>query len=720
MPDSSNEPFETETSIPSSAGDFYKPGSMVGGKYKIVERAGGGGMGTVYRVKHVFLNKDFALKVMDSRTVSAIALQRFQQEAKAASSLNHPNLVHVHDFGLIEDERPFLVMDFVDGVTFADHLKENGPLPSESVDAFFSPACFGLLAAHNQGVVHRDIKPGNLMIVRDVPLGTEGSVKVVDFGIAKVRSHESGEIQELTRTGEIFGSPLYMSPEQCTGGKVDHRSDIYSLGCVLFEMLTGTPPHLGTNALNTMMLHGSGKIPRLKEASLGKDFPQALEEIVAKMLHKSADERYQNIGLVAHDLAALCKGGALDSASKLTVARSIKLPEKISLSAYQFYGLLALTALTAAVSTGMIVHFLDHRQVQTHQKPDQLGTEPATSQSKAAPNDGGIMNDLFNDGATKLSKNRVLVENAPPISSVIELFHGELCKKFVFPSCGIGEVTEYDRFGFNKQPHRAKGIVYVPAQQILSLTIASTDAVPVLECPSILKKINSKEFRGLYLKNHVSDITAVAGIDVEPEKLQKDIASALGNVASWSLLDCVSLQSLPLDREALSALSSVKNLHYLSLTRCSLNADDLSSVPLLSHLFEFAIFKCDFNLDAMFQRLAGSSNLRKLDIQDGEISSQAIRKLAACKNLVYLEIKPNTMSDDLVTAIGELKTLRDIFINDTKLTPAQIDSLSKYRWLNTISLSSDEYTEQDLERVKSADRRFEFRVQYKVKQQSQK
>jgi serine/threonine protein kinase len=325
----------------------FVPGEMLGGKYKVLSLLGQGGMGTVYRVEQVFLNKEMALKTLNSVSASDLTLQRFQIEAKAASALRHPNLVEVHDFGLLSDGRPYLVMDFIEGISLADYLKERGLLGVDDVTPIFAQACFGLLAAHERGIVHRDIKPGNIMLLKNRSFESEGSVKVVDFGIAKLTGREADEVQALTRTGEIFGSPLYMSPEQCAGGVVDQRSDIYSLGCVLFEMLTGTPPHVGQNALLTMKLHESHHAPSLKEASLGKQFPEALEQVAAKMLRKLPGQRYQNIGLVAHDLASACKGRAVSDLRPAKVTQPAKI---ISMKLSQF---VLITSSLAVITTAL-------------------------------------------------------------------------------------------------------------------------------------------------------------------------------------------------------------------------------------------------------------------------------------------------------------------------------------------------------------------------------
>jgi tRNA A-37 threonylcarbamoyl transferase component Bud32 len=262
-------------------------------------------MGAVYRVHQVMLGKDFALKVLDLHQRSDVTVRRFQQEARTASQLQHPNLVEVHDFGVFGDDQPYLVMDLVEGQTLAETLKKSGTLAVDYVVALCIQVCFGLMYAHDKGVVHRDIKPGNIMLLHADRAATEGSIKIVDFGIAKITQSEDGEIQALTKTGEIFGSPVYMSPEQCKGMPVDRRSDIYSLGCVVYECLTGTPPFVGDSAMATMLKRLSEEPATLKEASFGREFPAQLEAIVRKMLEVDPQNRYQDLGVVIKDLMAL-------------------------------------------------------------------------------------------------------------------------------------------------------------------------------------------------------------------------------------------------------------------------------------------------------------------------------------------------------------------------------------------------------------------------------
>lgn len=285
--------------------ELFRPGDIVGERYRVQSLIGHGGMGMVYKVEQIYLGKELALKILHSRSATDVTVRRFHHEAQAVFGIDHPSLISVHDFGLLDQRIPFLVMDYVQGCSLADRIKMQGTLTVHEAVPIFLRICFGLGYAHDHGVIHRDVKPSNIMLSDGMSPSEDGCVKIVDFGIAKFTQLEASDVQALTRTGEVFGSPLYMSPEQCSGSSVDQRSDIYSLGCVFFEVLTGTTPFVGANALSTMMRHMGENPPTLKEASLGKDFPPLLEQIISRMLAKRASERYQNLSQVAVDLAAL-------------------------------------------------------------------------------------------------------------------------------------------------------------------------------------------------------------------------------------------------------------------------------------------------------------------------------------------------------------------------------------------------------------------------------
>lgn len=336
-------------------------------------------MGVVYKVEQIFLGKELALKTIDRQLMSDITVRRFQAEARAAFAVDHPNIVAVHDFGLFEDDTPFLVMEIVQGETLTDRLKR-GTLSVDEAISIYIQVCFALAHAHESGVVHRDIKPSNIMLLNDVPEGIETGVKILDFGIAKLAHSGDGEGQTLTQTGEIFGSPLYMSPEQCLGGKVDHRADVYSLGCVIFESLTGTPPYVGENALMTMMLHQTATIPTLKEGSLGSEFPPQLERLVSSMLAKNPDDRYQNLGVAAHELAALKRGEAPKLSSAIIPKRPVGENSPIgmvNLNRGNFiYTMIGISLATILISSG-ITYFTQAANIQI---PNAVAVTPTKSE----------------------------------------------------------------------------------------------------------------------------------------------------------------------------------------------------------------------------------------------------------------------------------------------------------------------------------------------------
>jgi serine/threonine protein kinase len=288
--------------------DELEVDQLVADRYRVLALLGAGGMGSVYCVQQIYLRKQFALKLLNP-TKSETVWRRFQKEAQAASALDHPGLIKVHDFGTINERQPFFVMDYFDGQTLAERLKEQGPMSVDDMLDIFTKVCSTLAYAHNQGIVHRDIKPSNIMISR-AEVG-ECDVRLLDFGIAKFNNFEDVDLMALTRTGEIIGTPYYMSPEQCIGAPMDRRSDIYSLGAVIYEMLTGAPPFFGANPLMIMMQHQSEKLPPLGEASLGRSFPSALNSLLERMMEKNPDQRYQDLLDVRNDLACIRSGKQL-------------------------------------------------------------------------------------------------------------------------------------------------------------------------------------------------------------------------------------------------------------------------------------------------------------------------------------------------------------------------------------------------------------------------
>lgn len=277
--------------------------TQLGSNYKIISVIGEGGMSVVYKAKHSTLRKTVAIKMLKSNLLrDEMNRKRFQQEAQAMSSLVHPNVVGIIDYGETGEGNPYLIMDYLDGVSLSEVIHRTGTVSLDRALSIFTQACDALEAAHNTGIVHRDIKPSNLMLVKDKQ-GVE-TVKIVDFGIAKI-AQDGQESQRLTQTGDVFGSPVYMSPEQCSGQRLDERSDIYSLGCVMYETLMGTPPHQGDNVLSTLHAHMFDLPAPLSIPGVDVRLLERIDAVVSRTLEKEPSKRYQSVAQLRTDLQRL-------------------------------------------------------------------------------------------------------------------------------------------------------------------------------------------------------------------------------------------------------------------------------------------------------------------------------------------------------------------------------------------------------------------------------
>lgn len=248
------EKYVERRDTPEQTGGLLKPGSVLLDRYEIVNEVGRGGMGVVYKARHLKMDRIVAIKVLHGHLLEDLSSKkRFEQEVNATNSLSHSNCIMTYDCDFSPSGQPFLVMEYIEGVSLKEVLRQKGPLSVERFLEIFIQCCEGLAHAHSKGIVHRDMKPSNVMLVSG-PSGGD-LVKIVDFGVAKIMPRNDGTLMELTRTGDVVGSPHYMSPEQCMGAAMDWRTDIYSLGCVMYEAITGRVPLLGENPYQAMYMH---------------------------------------------------------------------------------------------------------------------------------------------------------------------------------------------------------------------------------------------------------------------------------------------------------------------------------------------------------------------------------------------------------------------------------------------------------------------------------
>lgn len=324
--ESSNETTETSTRFSATVSGDSQPGAetqrsdsepstipqdeipkSIDNRFELLSVLGKGGMGTVYKVRDQQVGNIFALKLLHQNLQSdPSVLKRFEQEAKAAEQLDHPNLVPTYAHGITKNGAPYLLIEYVEGETLAQIIEREGALEDDRAISIFEQICAALSYAHEMKIVHRDIKPANI-IVSKTPSGEE-VVRVVDFGIAKTLTEVDRSTRNLTQTGEVFGSPHYMSPEQCLGLMLDEKSDIYSLGCVMFEALSGKPPFAGSNPIQLVVKHINDKpTPYLPKLGASRK-AVGLQSVSLKCLNKEPGFRFETVTEIAEALSNIKEG----------------------------------------------------------------------------------------------------------------------------------------------------------------------------------------------------------------------------------------------------------------------------------------------------------------------------------------------------------------------------------------------------------------------------
>src|ERR1051325_2802773 len=280
-------------------------GQMLDGRYRIVRKLGEGGMGEVYAAEHVHIEKKFAIKLLRPEIVSnAEAVTRFRQEARSSSSIGHRNIIAIEDFGQLADGRIYMCMELLNGAALNDMIMQ--PMAVDRLLNILIQTGHGLAAAHAKNIVHRDMKPENIFVTigpngEDVP-------KLLDFGIAKVSGNEGQN--HLTRTGTIFGTPYYMAPEQALGNPVDARTDIYSVGVIMYECFSGTLPFQGEQFMGILTQHITMEPEPVAQraAKAGRQLPPGLAETITRCMQKNPAQRFQTMDDLVNALIQIYRG----------------------------------------------------------------------------------------------------------------------------------------------------------------------------------------------------------------------------------------------------------------------------------------------------------------------------------------------------------------------------------------------------------------------------
>jgi tRNA A-37 threonylcarbamoyl transferase component Bud32 len=357
-------------------------GTTLSGRYLITRKIGQGGMGAVFEATHTLIGKRVAVKVLlDKYARREAIVARLEQEARLAASTRHEHIIDINDFGTTEDGRTFVVMEYLEGESLAECLHREGMLPEQRILRLASQIASALAAAHSKGIVHRDVKPENVFLLKR---NDQDFVKVVDFGISKsLRTSETAAEDQirLTQTGMVLGTPLYMSPEQARGDDdLDQRIDVYAVGVIMYELATGRVPFIGTNYLSVIsqVLNDEPRPPRALRPELSEEF----EAIVLKALAKSKHDRYQSAEELLSDIGAL-----LDDPTHSTERARITGPRRKPLPR-RGRGLLFLAgaiAIAAAAVVAVVAMMRGPEQAARAAATDANGTVVTTPPPDAAP-----------------------------------------------------------------------------------------------------------------------------------------------------------------------------------------------------------------------------------------------------------------------------------------------------------------------------------------------
>ncbi|SDL06842.1 serine/threonine-protein kinase [Tessaracoccus oleiagri] len=319
-------------------------------RYRLIEQIGRGGMATVYRAVDELLQREVAVKILDLTTPTGdpAAEERFRLEARTTAALQHDNIVTVFDTGF-DDEHAYLVMELLPGQTLAQEVKTGGPLPVDDVRDIGAQVAAALAAAHQHGIIHRDIKPGNIARAED------GRIKVLDFGITRLVDEAQDTMNPLTTPETVIGTAHYLSPEQAAGRPADERSDLYALGCVLFTLLAGRAPYHGDSPVVTVMQHATAPVPDVRDAR--PDVPPGLAAIIAALMAKDPAERPASAAVVASMLSGDGDPDAATALLPLTASAAPRRAQQTDSRSGVLWVLLALVLLAGGV--GAYAAFMD-------------------------------------------------------------------------------------------------------------------------------------------------------------------------------------------------------------------------------------------------------------------------------------------------------------------------------------------------------------------------
>jgi serine/threonine protein kinase len=694
------------TSSHSSAQRILPANSVIGGAFRVIGMIGEGGMGVVYLVEQLSLKKQLALKVLSPEFVNEQSWLRFQAEAKTLAALNHATLVKVYDLGIHDRALPFYSMDYLQGQNLEEILIADGPLPLNQALSIFIEVLNGLAYAHRNGIIHRDLKPSNIM------LGTaDGAeqVKILDFGISKLVLPGGSLAQSLTSTGEVFGSPYYMSPEQCVGDVVDARSDIYSIGCSLFEVLTGFVPFEGRSSVETVAMHQDRDAPRLSDVSYDIEFPPSVELVLSKCLAKLPQDRYQSAKELSLDLERILEGKDVliysrnsPAAEQIEVTPPSGLPLRLLsvvfvfligalFAAYLFLGAKPTQPTSSEHVAGPNVS--KARPAANSALQQQWSDVPSASQSLVSPalqssliaavqkkdavsekravDDSGydsfvtIIGDA-DRGMGAYSDRQVSPKGSQFETakfSTIRVVDGQRTISFNFPT----DVVLGKLYTCNDDPGvEAKGTLN--CQLGRSLTFMPSRMIG--KFPQYMKRFRSGDLYGVVLYSGGGDDSVLRAVTALPDIEFLSIAA-----------------NTELTAASIASLNKFQNLRAFDASSSTLSGSFFASANCWSKL-DRLIWHGANSPAAFLQKLQGAPELKSLWLSCSNLGHEDYLLIAKLDNLRQLDLSKNRIAKDDLVALSALDRLRTLNVKGCQIGLDAISVLKQFKSLTDLQILS--------------------------------
>jgi len=691
-------------------------GAIIGGAYKVKKLIGKGGMGEIYLADHLNLGIERALKLVPPDAVTEVGWMRFQQEARAVAKLNHKNVVQISDLGIHEGCLPFCAMEYVAGNNLAELLQKHGPMPLEKAIEIFKQICDGVEFAHRNGIIHRDLKPGNIMVTYATGRPT---VKILDFGLAKLTQGDRHK-QSLTAKGDIFGSPYYMSPEQCSGERVDNRSDLYSIGCTLFECLTGRPPFTGKLSGAIIFQQQEADAPQLSSVPGINRLPDAMEVVVAKSLRKNPVERYQTAGELKADLERIERGESVqpyylgrDHASTPTVAApAAKKSEQPPAAQSGYIWSFALGALSVAL-VFLVYRYLPQAYdwINKEAKNHKLSGAP-TQAAKTAPPAKSPSEDS-EKGSTTLPIDAAerSVSLDPTIRNDRKKFvfdgksffqgftsvNGFRCRHYKIPPLDYHELGSDNIGRINvKLNNREQNILLRGEVDIPNSTETTYEPNDFILChPNLLAGFRDGDYQSLRLvwlsdyanapgaefpevfwKRRLDTISLCERPEGPIDHAETVLARTADRFSNFSRL-CIALDLSSNGLSQLKCLMSIKRIELQYVRNINRYFQTLEKSPNLSSL---AFYNCDYSGD-QFEGLAKLAGLRSLkigDLANNTITIARLKNICKLQRLEELALPQCHYSPATLEILNSLKSLKFFWLRfDKSWGPEQIKALKQ-------------------------------------------